>query len=240
MGLRLKFNLIMVAIFAAGFVSVGIVANRYLQQQSIDDAKRAANVVLDASAVANFDPRIAAGIGSRLIEMKVREFDTREPQSGIDGDVARRLAERRSNELTDIFSGLNTGRKLVVARLVRETNNANNSNAGNVGNASITRIRLVSIDYDAVTTTAKLALTTLLSSLGTVFFALFFALNLMLDRLIVRPVAEMAKQADAVSVGDFSVARFKSANKDEIGMLGIAFNRMRRSTEEAIKLLKGG
>ena len=59
----------------------------------------------------------------------------------------------------------------------------------------------------------------------------------MLDRMIVRPVAEMARQADAVSIGDFSIAEFKPGTRDEIGVLAIAFNRMRRSTEEAIKLL---
>jgi protein-histidine pros-kinase len=78
-----------------------------------------------------------------------------------------------------------------------------------------------------------------MSSLGVVFLAVFFVLNLMLDRMIVRPVTEMAKQADAVSIGDFSVPEFIPSSKDEIGGLGIAFNRLRRSTEDAIKLLKG-
>ena len=60
----------------------------------------------------------------------------------------------------------------------------------------------------------------------------------MLDRMIVRPVAEMARQADAVSIGNFSIAEFAPKTNDEISVLGVAFNRMRRSTEEAIKLLK--
>ena len=59
----------------------------------------------------------------------------------------------------------------------------------------------------------------------------------MLDRLIIRPVSEMARAADAVSIGDFSIPEFVPESKDEIGTLGIAFNRLRRSTEEAIKLL---
>ena len=49
---------------------------------------------------------------------------------------------------------------------------------------------------------ARIALTTLMSSIGAVFLAII-VLNVMLDRMIVRPVADMAKQADAVSVGDF-------------------------------------
>ena len=85
---------------------------------------------------------------------------------------------------------------------------------------------------------ASLALTTFLSSLGVVFLAVFIVLNILLDRLIVRPVAEMSARADAVSIGNFSVPEFRPTNNDEISVLGVAFNRLRRSTEEAIKLLK--
>ena len=100
-------------------------------------------------------------------------------------------------------------------------------------------IRLANIDLAPILVTVNLALTTLMSSIGIVFLAVFIVLNLMLDRMIVRPVAEMALQADAVSVGNFAIPEFEPKSRDEIGVLGVAFNRMRRSTEEAIKLLKG-
>ena len=228
MGLRLKFNLILVAIFLAGFATVGAIAHRYLQTQALEDAKRAANLVLDASSIANIDARMATALGSRIIEMRVREFNAQETQSGLEADVVLKLnaAVGKSSQITDILRTPTGSQKLVVGRSVLSVEGAN-------------RVRLATIDYDEVTATAKLALTTLMSSLGAVFFAVFFVLNLMLDRMIVRPVAEMAKQADAVSIGDFSVPEFAPASHDEIGVLGIAFNRMRRSTEEAIKLLRG-
>ena len=72
MGLRLKFNLVLVAIFLAGFATVGAIAHRYLQQQALDDAKRAANLVLNVSAIANIDARVATALGSHIIEMRVR------------------------------------------------------------------------------------------------------------------------------------------------------------------------
>ncbi len=75
MGLRFKFNLVLVIIFSAGFATVGVIADRYLQQQATEDAKRAASMVLDVSNIAALDPRIATTLGSRLIEMKVRVFD---------------------------------------------------------------------------------------------------------------------------------------------------------------------
>jgi HAMP domain-containing protein len=230
MGLRLKFNLTLIAIFIAGFATVAVIAHRYLEQQAIDDAKRAANMVLDTATLASLDGRITSALGSRIIEMTVREFSDKEPQSGIEAEVVRRLQKMATsgrNEVTDILTTSTGLQKLIVARQLRT-------------NDGSTQIRLVNIDYRNVIATANLALTTLLSSLGVVFFAVFFVLNLMLDRLIVRPVAEMSKQADAVSVGDFSIPEFKPNTNDEISVLGIAFNRMRRSTEEAIKLLKAG
>jgi HAMP domain-containing protein len=230
MGLRLKFNLILLAIFIAGFATVAIIAHRYLQNQAVEDAKRAANMVLDAAAIANIDARIASGLGSRIIEMKVREFDEADAQSGVEGEAVRKLQSlnrQGQNALTDKFVSAAGQAKLVLLRQIRVADQA-------------PRIRVIVIDYNAITSSATLALTTLLSSLGVVFTAVFIVLNIMLDRLIVRPVAEMSQQADAVSVGNFSIPEFKPVNKDEISVLGIAFNRLRRSTEEAIKLLKSG
>lgn len=228
MGLRLKFNLILLMVFAAGFATIGMVALRYLENQAIDDAQRAALVVLDAAGFSNLDPRIASGLGSRLVDMKIREFAPGTGLSGIDAQVAQKMKAGTSGQFNEVLTQPNGERRLAIARMIR---------APETGEV---KIRLASVDLSPVLATANLALTTLMSSIGAVFLAVFVVLNLMLDRMIVRPVAEMARQADAVSIGDFSVPEFAPKMKDEIGVLGIAFNRMRRSTEEAIKLLKGG
>ncbi len=225
MGLRLKFNLILVAVFAAGFATIAVVAGRYMERSAIDDAQRAASVIVDAASFTNMDTRIATGLGSRLADMKVREFTLGPPATGVEGEVAARFTPGVS-QIAEVLSLANNEKRLVVARLLRDA-------AGN-------RVRLADVNLGPVIANAKTALTTLMSSIGAVFLAVFVLLNVMLDRMIVRPVAEMARQADAVSIGDFSIAEFKPASKDEIGVLGIAFNRMRRSTEEAIQLLKAG
>jgi methyl-accepting chemotaxis protein len=230
MGLRLKFNLILVAIFMAGFATVAVIAHRYLQSQAVDDAKRAANMVLDTTAITNIDARIASGLGSRIIDMKVREFDEADLQSGVEGEAVRKLlsvSSQGQNALTDKFINATGQAKLVLVRQIRVADQT-------------PRIRSIVIDYNTITMSATLALTTFLSSLGVVFLAVFIVLNILLDRLIVRPVAEMSAQADAVSIGNFSVPEFRPSGSDEISVLGIAFNRLRRSTEEAIKLLKAG
>ena len=226
MGLRLKFNLILLAVFAAGFLTVGVVAQRYLTRQAVDDATRAALLTMDAAILGNLDARTAEALGSRLVEMKVREFSADAGPSGVEGEAFGRLNARdnSNNQVSGIFTTPTGEQRLVVARRL-------------TGIDGVARTRIATIDLVPVFNSAKIALTTLMSSLGAVFFAVFFVLNLMLDRMIVRPVAEMARQADAVSIGDFSIAEFKPGTRDEIGVLAIAFNRMRRSTEEAIKLL---
>ncbi|HEX9392391.1 MAG TPA: HAMP domain-containing protein [Usitatibacteraceae bacterium] len=217
--------MILFAVFAAGFLTVGAVAQRYLAHQALEDATRAALLILDAAVVGNMDARTTEALGSQLVEMKVREFSQDAGPSGVEGEAFARLKGGGNNQVSGMFAAVSGGQRLVVARRLTGVDGA-------------MRIRIATIDLVPVFNLAKTALTTLMSLLAAVFFAVFFVLNLMLDRMIVRPVAEMARQADAVSVGDFSIAEFKLATGDEIGVLANAFNRMRRSTEEAIKLLR--
>lgn len=223
MGIRLKFNLILCAIFAAGLGMVAIVADRYLTREGLADAQRAAVLTLDTAVLGNLDTRTATALGSRLVEMKVREFPALEAQSGIEGQMQTRLLDYPSNQLIETLS-TPSGKYLMIARRI-------SANDG-------LRFRIASVDLSPVIRQARTALVALMSSVGLVFFGIFFALNIMLDRMIVRPVSEMARAADAVSIGDFSIPEFVPEAKDEIGTLGIAFNRLRRSTEEAIKLLR--
>jgi len=226
MGLRLKFNLMLLVVFFAGFAAIGVVAQRYLEYQAIDDAQRAALVVLDAAGFAKLDPRVATGLGSRLVDMRIREFSPDDNLRGVEAQVAQRLNTNPKGQIAEVIAAPTGERRLAVARTFR---------AADTGAISI---RLANIDLAPILLMVNLALTTLMSSIGAVFLAVFIVLNLMLDRMIVRPVAEMALQAEAVSIGDFSIPEFAPKSSDEIGVLGVAFNRMRRSTEEAIKLLK--
>ena len=225
MGLRLKFNLILLLVFTAGFITVGVVAQRYLERQAVADAERAALLTLDAAVLGNIDARSATALGSRLVEMKIREFPLDKMQSGVEGEAIARFKGSNNTQVSDVFTSISGEKRLVIARKISVPDD-------------LGKIRVASVDLLPVLGTVKSALTALMSSLGAVFFAVFFVLNLMLDRMIVRPVSEMAKQADAVSIGDFSIPEFKPETKDEVGVLAIAFNRMRRSTEEAIQLLQ--
>jgi HAMP domain-containing protein len=70
------------------------------------------------------------------------------------------------------------------------------------------------------------------------FLLLLVLLNLLLRRYVVSPVLRMARTAEAVSMGDMTVAEFKYPGSDEISSLANSFNRMRRSLDSAMKMLE--
>jgi protein-histidine pros-kinase len=70
-----------------------------------------------------------------------------------------------------------------------------------------------------------------------IFLVLLILLNILLNRYVISPVTRMAKTAEAVSMGDASVAEFEYKGSDEIASLSRSFNRMRRSLDSALKML---
>lgn len=84
---------------------------------------------------------------------------------------------------------------------------------------------------------AEAAFTTFMGSLAAVFAVFFLVLNLMLGWMILRPIRTLASAADRISIGDFGEPEFATARRDEIGVLGNSFNRMRRSLEKAMQMI---
>ena len=68
------------------------------------------------------------------------------------------------------------------------------------------------------------------------FVMVVFLLNFLLKRTVIQRIQKIAKTAQAVSRGD-TKADFEEDSQDEIGILVIAFNRMKSSVEVAMKLL---
>lgn len=98
--------------------------------------------------------------------------------------------------------------------------------------------QIVTVPMDVPLAQAQRVFTTFIASLATVFALAFIVLNLMLGWLILRPIRRMAQAADRLSTGDFQVPEFSEHGHDEITVLGSAFNRMRRSLEKAMAMLR--
>ncbi len=71
-----------------------------------------------------------------------------------------------------------------------------------------------------------------------IFLVLLVLLDVLLHRMVIVPVRNMAKTAEEVSLGDTSVPEYDYKSPDEIGSLSKSFNRMRRSLDSALKMLE--
>lgn len=69
------------------------------------------------------------------------------------------------------------------------------------------------------------------------FMVVIVLVNLMLSRIVLKPVAVMSEISEQVSMGDFSAPEYIKKGNDEISSLSTSFNRMRRSLDSAMKLL---
>jgi len=74
--------------------------------------------------------------------------------------------------------------------------------------------------------------------LAAVFIVLVLALNMMLFYLVIRPVNQLSKTANEVSLGNLEAPDFEISSRDEISDLAESFRRMRKSLVEAIKMLE--
>lgn len=78
----------------------------------------------------------------------------------------------------------------------------------------------------------------LIGSMSAIFVVLLVLLNVLLSRMVITPVTQMSKIAEAVSMGDNSQEEYTLESSDEIGSLSKSFNRMRRSLDNAMKMLE--
>lgn len=75
-------------------------------------------------------------------------------------------------------------------------------------------------------------------AMSAVFLTLLLLLNILLSRMVIRPVTKMASIAERVSMGDTSPEEYQREGSDEIASLSASFNRMRRSLDNAMKMLE--
>ncbi len=75
-------------------------------------------------------------------------------------------------------------------------------------------------------------------ALVAVFAVTIVLLNLLLHFVIVKPIRRMSAIASEISLGNMDAPEFAERGRDEIASLAAAFNRMRRSLVNAMKLLE--
>jgi protein-histidine pros-kinase len=290
MGLRLKFNLVLLAVFGLGLVASGYLSYSLLEHNARGEVSRHAGLMMEtALAIRGYTveqvrphlelqlmrvflpqsvPAYAATETLSTIRQKYPDYSYKE--ATLNPTNPRNRAGDWENDIVRLFRDkpdtpevvgerdTPTGRSLFIARPIQIKNPACLSCHTTPDLAPPTMVKLyggangygwklnevvgaqiVSVPMSLPIRSARSAFLTFMGSLAAVFALAFVALNLMLTRIIIRPVARMSGAADAVSVGNFAVPEFAETGKDEISQLGRAFNRMRRSLQTAMKMLEG-
>lgn len=290
MGLRLKFNLVLLGVFALGFVVSGVISWNLLQRNARDEVVRNAELLLEAAlavrgyTVAQITPHLNEKLAQVFLPQTVPAYAATETLNQVrkkypdysykeatlnptnprdravewENDVV--TAFRNRSELKELIGERSTptGRSLYVARPIQVTNPAclachsvpdaapasllklyGRNNGFGWQHNEIIGAQVVSVPMTLPIANADRAFYTFMLSLAVVFVAVFAALNAMLSWIIIRPIASMSAAADKVSVGDFTIAEFSEQGKDEISVLAASFNRMRRSLQQAMKIIEG-
>jgi protein-histidine pros-kinase len=98
--------------------------------------------------------------------------------------------------------------------------------------------QMVSIPLGVPLGRAYQALLWFMLALAATFVVIIIIVDLLLRTLVVKPVAEISEMADKVSMGQLNTPEYVRKSNDEIGSLSQSFNRMRRSLQNAMKMLE--
>jgi protein-histidine pros-kinase len=289
MGLRLKFNLVLLVVFILGLGVTAYISWDLLRKNAREEVVRNADLMMEAAlavrayTIDQVRPQLDLQLMRVFLPQSVPAYAATETMSQIKKKYAdysykeatlnptnpRNRAADWEADLVHEFkdrSGLTemigerdtpTGRSLFIARPIRVTNPACLSCHTTPDMAPATMIKhygpangfgwklndiigvqVVSVPMTLPIRNAERAFFTFIGSLAAVFLLVFVVLNVMLSRMIVQPISHMSRVADQVSTGNFDIPEFAEAGKDEIAVLGVAFNRMRRSLQKALSMIE--
>ena len=174
-----------------------------------------------------------------------------------ENDIIR--AFRNNTEREELIGVRNTptGQSLYLSRPIRITKQSCLTCHGHVNAAPETMLNLygsnngfgwnmdevvgaqiVSVPMSVPSHNADVAFIQFMGILFGIFVLMIILLNIMLRRIIIKPIIMMANQANEISMGNMSSPEFSESRKDELSILGASFNRMRRSLHKAMRMLE--
>jgi methyl-accepting chemotaxis protein len=280
MGLRLKFNLVLLLVFLVGLAVAGWISRDVLIWNAREEVARNAGLMMEtALAVRGYTinqvrPHLDLQLMRAFLPQSVPAFAASETMAELrkkypdyfykeatlnpinlrnraadwEADLVQEFRNRPAVKELGGERDTPTGRALYLARPIQIGNPACLGCHSTPEAAPPTMIKLygpangfgwklnevvgaqvVSVPMTLPLQNAQRTFYTFMASLIAVFALVFVVLNVMLNWMIVRPVAQLSHAADRVSTGDFEIPEFPERGRDEIALLGRAFNRMRRS-----------
>jgi len=98
--------------------------------------------------------------------------------------------------------------------------------------------QIVSVPLSVPLAHANHVFNVFIASLISIFVVIFILINILLKIFVVKPVQKITSIADVISKGGVTEDEFNVRGKDDIAKLSQSFNRMRRSLEKAMDMLK--
>jgi len=289
MGLRFKFNLVLVVFFLVGLGVTAYVSRELLLRNARDEVARNAGLMMETAlairgyTITQVRPHLELQLMRGFLPQTVPAFAATETLKELrknhpdyfykeatlnptnprnraadwEADLVQEFRNR--SDLKELVGERDTptGRTLYIARPIQIGNAACLTCHSTPEAAPATMIKLygpangfgwklnevvgaqvVSVPMALPLRNAQHAFYTFMGSLLAVFGLIFAAMNVMLNWLIVKPIARMSQAADQVSTGNFEIPEFPEQGKDEIALLGRAFNRMRRSLQKAMQMIE--
>ncbi len=212
-------------------------------------------------------PFFAAQANFKLIQQRLPEYAYRETalnptnigDRAVDweADIINDFRGAPSKQEAVLTRDTNGGRFLTLARPLKVTSQTCLSCHSTPENAPATMVALygkengfgwklgevvgaqiVSIPLTVPLSRAYQALFWFMVALGGTFIVMIIIVDLLLRVLVVKPVGEISGMATNVSMGNLDVPEYVRETDDEIGSLSKSFNRMRRSLQNAMKMLE--
>jgi HAMP domain-containing protein len=98
--------------------------------------------------------------------------------------------------------------------------------------------QIVSVPLSVPLSNANYVFDVFIFSLASIFVLIFVIINILLRIFVIRPVHRITVIADEISKSGSSKGEFQIKGNDDIAKLSQSFNRMRRSLEKAMEMLK--
>jgi HAMP domain-containing protein len=288
MGIRLKFNLVLLAVAAVGVGLFALISGPSLAEQAREEVVVRSRIMMAS----------ATGMRKYTVEeiaplLKARQDDKFHPQSlpfyaAVKNFAVLRTqfpdynyreaalnptnpASRATEAETDIINDFRanpaktellteretvSGRLLYLARPLVVTQNcltchdspeqAPRSMLAAYGSQNgfgwklneTVGAQIVSVPMAVPLADATRALTLSLGLLAAVFALLILFTNLLMSFSIIRPIRHMSRIAGDVSLGKPNVEEYVKSGSDEVASLSVSLNLMKRSVDEAMRLLE--
>jgi protein-histidine pros-kinase len=77
-----------------------------------------------------------------------------------------------------------------------------------------------------------------MGSLAVAFLVMLLIINMLLGTVVIRPIARLSELANEISLGNLDAPEMQPRGGGEIASLTESFNRMRRSLENALRMIE--